>query len=117
MCHNHTTKRKLNRFHERYLRIIYNDKQSSFEEDFEKGDSVSIHDRNIQYLAVEKYRVRNSCLHFLSVICIYIYIYVHIFKHINSHPYNLRHDFQFSRPLVKTVFHGTERISYLGPII
>ena len=51
MCHNHTTKRKLNRLHERYLRIIYNDKQ---EEDLEKDDSVSIHDRNIQYLAVEK---------------------------------------------------------------
>ena len=47
----------------------------------------------------------------------YIYIYIYIYKHINSHPYNLRHDFQFSRPLVKTVFHGTERISYLGPII
>ena len=30
MCHNRTTNRKINRFHERYLRIIYNDKQSSF---------------------------------------------------------------------------------------
>ena len=30
MCHNRTTNRKINRLHERCLRIIYNDKQSSF---------------------------------------------------------------------------------------
>ena len=35
----------------------------------------------------------------------------------NSHPYNLRHDFQFSRPLYKTSFHGTKSIFHLGPII
>ena len=39
------------------------------------------------------------------------------FKQKNSHPYNLLHNSQFSRPLVKTVFHGTKSISYLGPII
>ena len=33
-----------------------------------------------------------------------------IFNYKNSHPYNLRHDSRFSRPLSKTVFHGTENI-------
>ena len=39
------------------------------------------------------------------------------FKYKKSHPYNLRHDFQFSGLLVKTVIPGIESISYLGPII
>ena len=30
MCHNRTTNRKINKLHEGCLRIIYNDKQSSF---------------------------------------------------------------------------------------
>ena len=30
MCHSRANNRKINRLHERYLRIIYNDKQSSF---------------------------------------------------------------------------------------
>ena len=29
--------------------------------------------------------------------------------------YNLRQVSEFSRPMVKSVYHGTESISYLGP--
>ena len=49
--------KKINRLHERCLRIIYCDKQSSFEELLEKDSSVSIHERNIQILATEMYKV------------------------------------------------------------
>ena len=31
-----------------------------------------------------------------------------IFRRKNSHPYNLRLNSQFSRPLVRSVFHGTK---------
>ena len=47
----------------------------------------------------------------------YLHLFSVIFKHKNSHPYNLRHDFQFSGPLVTTVFHETKNIFYLAPII
>ena len=60
MCHNRTTDRKINRLHERCLRIIYNDKQSSFKMLLEKDSSVSIHYRNIQCLATEMYNVSNG---------------------------------------------------------
>ena len=105
MCHNFTTNRKISRFHERCLCIIYNDKQSSFAELLEKDGSSSIHDKNIQYLALEMYKVSNglSPAHISD-----------IFKHKNSYPYNLRHDSEFFRRLVKTVFDRTESISYLG---
>ena len=60
MCHNRTTNRKINKLHERCLRIIYNDKQSPFKMLLEKDSSVSIHYRNIQCLAIEIYTVTNG---------------------------------------------------------
>ena len=108
MCHNCTTNRKINRLHERCLRIIYNDKQSSFKMLLEKDSSVSIHDKNIQCLATEMYKVSNG----LSPP-----IVSNIFTQKNCHPYNLRLNSQFSRPRVMSVFDGTESISYLGPVI
>ena len=43
MCHSHANNGKINRLHERCLRIIYSDKQSSFETLLEKDGSVSVH--------------------------------------------------------------------------
>ena len=42
--HSRENNRKINRLHERCLRTIYNDKQSSFNELLEKDGSVSIHE-------------------------------------------------------------------------
>ena len=53
MCHSRTNNSKINRLHERCLRLVYNDKQSSFNELLEKDGSVSIHMRNTQMLATE----------------------------------------------------------------
>ena len=38
-----------------------------------------------------------------------------IFEVSNKHLYNLRQNSQFSWSLVKSVYHGTESLSYLGP--
>ena len=48
---------KINRIHERALRITYNDKSSTFQELLDKDNSVSIHHRNIRVLATEIYKV------------------------------------------------------------
>ena len=40
-----------------------------------------------------------------------------IFKLKADNSYNLRQVSEFSRPMVKSVYHGTESISYLGPKI
>ena len=48
MCHSRTNNSIINMLHERCLRIIYNDKQSSFTELLNKDSSVSIHTKNIQ---------------------------------------------------------------------
>ena len=48
---------KINRLHERALRIAYADYVSSFEELLAKDDSVTIHQRNLKVLAVEMYNI------------------------------------------------------------
>ena len=49
MCHSRTNNNKINRLHERCLRIIFSDKQSSFETLLEKDGSVSIHNGDLQW--------------------------------------------------------------------
>ena len=48
---------KINRIHERALRITYNDKSSSYGELLAKDRSLAIHHRNIRALAIEIYKV------------------------------------------------------------
>ena len=57
MCHNRTNNNKINRLHERCLRLIYNDKKSSFKDLLEKDGSVSTIHRNLRTLAVELFEV------------------------------------------------------------
>ena len=87
MCHCRTNKRKIDRLQERCRRIVYNDKQSSFKELLEKDSSVSIHERNVQILTPEMYKISNnfSPPHMNE-----------IFEVINEHPYNLRQNSVFS---------------------
>ena len=105
MCYNHTTNRKMNKLHDRCLRIIYNDQQSSFKMLLEKNRFASILDRNIQYLATEMDRVSNGLSPSLVS---------NIFRQKNSHPYNLRLNSQFSRPFVRNQKYILSWSSYLG---
>ena len=60
MCYNRSLNHKINRLHERCLRIIYSDKKSSFDELLDKDESVSIHHQNIQKLGIEMFKVLNG---------------------------------------------------------
>ena len=94
---------------ERCLRLIYKSKQSSYEELLIKDGTVSIHHRNIQTLATEMFKVKNEKMS-PEIIC-------DIFtQRINNH-YNLRRINHFEIPFVRTVYNGTESVSYLGPKI
>ena len=52
--------RKINHIHERSLRIVYKDYISSFDELLVKDNSASNHHRNIQYDAIELYKIVNN---------------------------------------------------------
>ena len=51
--HSRSLNNKINRLQERCLRIIYNDKRSTFEELLTKDKSVSVRHNNIYSLAIE----------------------------------------------------------------
>ena len=91
--------------HKRCLRIIYNDKQSLFNELLNKNSSVSVHIENIQRLATEMLKFCNGLLPPITD---------NVFKLKTKNPYNLRQVSEFSRPIVKAVYHGIESISCLG---
>ena len=44
---------RINHLHERALRIVYNDNESTFEDLLKKDNSVSIHHKNIRLLGIE----------------------------------------------------------------
>ena len=56
MCHTRANHSKINRIHERCLRIIYSGKTSLFQALLEEDSSVSIQNGNLQLLAIEMYK-------------------------------------------------------------
>ena len=105
MGHSRSNNRKINILYERCLRIIYANQQSSFTELLNQDNSVSIHIRNIQKLEIEMFKFYNEFSPPLIS---------NMFKLKAEDSYNLRQVSEFSRSMVKSVYHGTESISYLG---
>ena len=103
----HSCSLKINRLHERCLRIIYNDKHSNFDVLLEKDNSVSIHHNNIHSLAIEMYKVANG---------IYPEIMKDVFQIRNISHY-LRYAPTFVTENIHCVYNGSESASYLGPKI
>ena len=62
MCHSRILNNRVNNIHLRALRIVHQDKKSSFEELLQKDNSVSVHMKNLQYLATEIFKVKNASL-------------------------------------------------------
>ena len=107
MRHSRTVDSKINKLHERCLRIIYNNKKSSFKELLETDKAVPIHIKNLQVLTTEMFKVYRN---------IFPPIVIQLFQSRNN-DYNLRQFSQFELPNVRSVFCGTVSISFLGPKI
>ena len=108
MCHNRKYNNKIDRLHERCLRMIYNDKRSSFEDLLEKDNSVSIHHKKLQALATEMFKIYNKTSP---------EVMQEIFTIKEQGEYNLRNQADFVVPHVKSVNFGFESIRYIGPKI
>ena len=59
MCHSRRINNQVNKLHERALRLVYNDKSSSFRELLERDNSVTIYERNMQALLTEIFKVKS----------------------------------------------------------
>ena len=93
--------RKINHVHERALRLVHNDYNSTFDELLKKDGSVSFHHRNIRCLAIEMFKVKDGvCPQFMNELF----------------TYNERTN-KFVRPNVRTVKMGQGSIRSFGPIV
>ena len=60
MCHSRALNKQINKLHQRALRLVYDDRQSKFEELLNIDKSVTIHHKNVQMLATELYKVHHG---------------------------------------------------------
>ena len=104
MCHSRTINDKINKLHERALRVVYKDHSLTFRQLLEKDNSFTIHERNLQKLAIEMYKVKHN----LAPKPV-----IEIFSPINLE--NLRNNKKWEIPRAKTVNNGLETIRYRGP--
>ena len=91
--------KKINRLHERSLRIVYFDQRLTFEELLERDKTFSIHHKNIQSLAIEIYK-------FVNGLSPKIMNSVFHLKENNRYSLGIVHEFYRHNP--RTVKYGTE---------
>ena len=107
MFHSRIINNKINGIHVRCLRLLDGDKSSSFEKLLEQDKCVTVHTRNLRIVATEIFKACRN-------------ISPPIFSEIFHGPdlnYNLRINSDFLMPNIRSVFHGSESILYLGPKI
>ena len=108
MFHSRAMEHRINRIHERTLRLIYsNQHQVTFKELLEKSKAVSIHQRNLQTLATEIYKAKNK---------ISPEVVNSLFEFTNKN-YNLRNASILKRNRYFTVHYGRESLVSLAPKI
>ena len=104
MFHSRRLKNEINDIHERALWITYHDSTSTFQELLNKDNSVSIHHKILQVLPTKLFKTHRS----LS-----LEIPKETFVSKTS-SYNLRRNDTFEKRQVRSVYHGTGSLSFLG---
>ena len=108
MSHSRTMNNRINKIHEKTLRLVYKDEKNlSLDDLLKKDKSASIHQINLKILATEIYKARND---------LGPEIMKDIFHSVQK-PYNLRNDSTLQMRRNRTVYFGTESISSLAPKI
>ena len=106
MFHNRTLNNKINKLHERALRIVYKDDDLTFQQLLEKDNSLTIHEKNLQKLAIEMYKVKHN----LSPLPVR-----ELFTQLGNIQ-NVRNKGCWEILKARTVNYGIETIRYRGPI-
>ena len=107
MFHSRKLNNRINRLHERVLRIIYKDYNSSFDDLRSRDNALTIHQRNIHKLMIEIFKVKIGASPEI----------MEDLFHIISISYNLRQDLKFKSRNIRTVRYGSETASFLGPAL
>ena len=102
--HSRKLNERINHIHERTLKIVYKDFNSSFQELLTEDNSLNIHHRNLQKLVTEIFKIKNGLSTELRN---------DVFELIEK-PYSLRTTSQFKSRKIRTTKYGIETPSYLG---
>ena len=62
MCHSRKVNNRINRLHERALRVVYQDNSNSFTDLLMMDGCFTIHQRNVQSLAIELYKTTKGLI-------------------------------------------------------
>ena len=103
MFHDRCMNNKINKLHERSLRIVYRDDISTFEELLLKDGSLSTHHRNIHALAIEMYKSVNSIAPDITQ---------DLFIKRENKGIKLRSQNEFILPKANTVHYGHDSLKY-----
>ena len=105
MFHSRTLNNRINKLHERALRLVYKDDEYTYEQLLDKDNTVTIHHRNLQKLATEMYKIQNNLSpKFMKEIF-----------HEQIPSYSLRTEKIWESRNYRTVYWGTESLNYRGP--
>ena len=106
MFHSRKLNNRINKIHERSLRIAFDDNESSFQELLDKDNSVTVHARNIQTLAIELFKAING---FSPEIMSLVFPLKENINYCSKQKFKTRN--------IHTVKYGTETLAHLGPKI
>ena len=104
MFHSRHLNSKINRIHERALRIAYKDYDSGFNTLLENDGSVNIHVKHLRNLLMEMFKTKGNINppFMREIFCEHHAVY------------NLRNNNEFMVERVRTTIYGTETIKYRG---
>ena len=105
MFHSRKLNNKINRIHERGLRVAYGDYSSTFEDLLKQDESFTIHEKNLQRLVTEMYKTKNNLAPTFMK---------NVFQD-SCNDINLRCKPSFNTCNVRSVHYGTETIYFRGP--
>ena len=104
MFHSRKQNPHINRIHERALKAVYKDHNSLFDELLEKDNSFKIHDRKLQKLVTEIFKVKMNLAP---------EIMKEVFEIVEG-PYALRNELELKSRKMHCVRYGTETASFVG---
>ena len=105
MLQNRALNNRINKIHERTLRLVYQNKNLSLSELLELDNAVTIHQRNLQVLVTDIFKVKNN-------------LSPEIMKQVFDfqEPYNnlCSETSQFRRENIKTIHYGIQSVKFRG---
>ena len=108
MFHSRQLHNRINKIQERAVRIVYKDNKPTFDDVLKLDNSVTIHQQNLQKLATEIFKVKNSLVP---------KIMTEVFEIEEPH-YNLRFEANyFKTENVKSTHYGIQSVRHLRPKI